>query len=114
MKKMILKEPFTSSPFSWGIEFRIEMFAVHTVTSITTSSWWAQSSVSSLWFNRVVKNLSQVSFIAMKETSREPSPKIAVRIGVENMEMIVNKTATPAVMEEMNNLGHDCLHYGVC
>ena len=31
-------------------------------------------------------------------TSSEPSPKIVVRIGVENMVMMVNKTATPAVM----------------
>ena len=35
-------------------------------------------------------------------TSREPSPKIEVRIGVENMVMMVNKTATPAVMENIN------------
>ena len=31
-------------------------------------------------------------------TSSEPSPKMAVRIGVENMVRMVNKTATPAVM----------------
>ena len=35
-------------------------------------------------------------------TSSEPSPKIEVRIGVENMVMMVNKTATPAVMENIN------------
>ena len=34
-------------------------------------------------------------------TSSEPSPKIVVRIGVENMVMMVNKTATPAVMKKM-------------
>ena len=31
-------------------------------------------------------------------TSREPSPKILVRIGVEKLVMIVNRTAMPAVM----------------
>ena len=38
----------------------------------------------------------------MKETSREPSPKIEVRIGVEDMVMMVNKTATPSVMKKIN------------
>ena len=32
-------------------------------------------------------------------TSTEPSPKMEVRIGVENMVMMVSKTATPAVMK---------------
>ena len=31
-------------------------------------------------------------------TSREPSPKIAVRIGVDNMVRMVSRTATPSVM----------------
>ena len=42
------------------------------------------------------------SFVFRCFTSREPSPKIVVRIGVENMVMMVNKTATPAVMENIN------------
>ena len=36
-------------------------------------------------------------------TSREPSPKIEVRMGVDNMVMMVKITATPSVLEEMRN-----------
>ena len=36
-------------------------------------------------------------------TSREPSPKIEVRMGVDNMVMMVKSTATPSVFEEMRN-----------
>ena len=42
------------------------------------------------------KTKSCFSFVL---TSSEPSPKIEVRIGVENMVMMANKTATPAVMK---------------
>ena len=37
----------------------------------------------------------------MEETSREPSPKMQVRMGVDNMVRMVKITATPAVVEEM-------------
>ena len=36
-------------------------------------------------------------------TSREPSPKIEVRMGVDNMVMMVKITATPSVLEEIRN-----------
>ena len=36
-------------------------------------------------------------------TSREPSPKIEVRMGVDNMVMMVKITATPSVLEEMRD-----------
>ena len=43
-------------------------------------------------------------------TSREPSPKIEVRMGVDNMVMMVKSTATPSVLEEIreffNYAGH--------
>ena len=39
----------------------------------------------------------------MAHTSREPSPKIEVRMGVDNMVMMVKITATPSVFEEMRN-----------
>ena len=35
--------------------------------------------------------------------SREPSPKIEVRMGVDNMVMMVKITATPSRLEEMRN-----------
>ena len=34
-------------------------------------------------------------------TSREPSPKIEVRMGVDNMVRMVKSTATPSVVQEM-------------
>ena len=34
-------------------------------------------------------------------TSREPSPKIEVRMGVDNMVMMVKITATPSMVEEI-------------
>ena len=37
-------------------------------------------------------------------TSREPSPKIQVRMGVDNMVRMVKSTATPSVVQEMRNL----------
>ena len=52
--------------------------------------------------NRWKKVLVFVSFVFMCFTSREPSPKIEVRIGVVNMVMMVNKTATPAVVKKIN------------
>ena len=36
-------------------------------------------------------------------TSREPSPKMQVRMGVDNMVMMVKSTATPSVLREMNH-----------
>ena len=41
------------------------------------------------------------AFVARLHTSREPSPKIEVRMGVDNMVMMVKITATPSVLEEM-------------
>ena len=41
--------------------------------------------------------------MAPLHTSREPSPKIEVRMGVDNMVMMVKITATPSVVEEMRN-----------
>ena len=40
----------------------------------------------------------------MEETSREPSPKIEVRMGVDNMVMMVKITATPSVLKEIMEL----------
>ena len=41
--------------------------------------------------------------MARLHTSREPSPKIEVRMGVDNMVRMVKITATPSVLEEMRN-----------
>ena len=36
-------------------------------------------------------------------TSREPSPNMQVRMGVDNMVMMVKSTATPAELEHVRN-----------
>ena len=36
-------------------------------------------------------------------TSREPSPKMQVRMGVDNMVRMVKITATPSVVQKMRN-----------
>ena len=45
-------------------------------------------------------------------TSREPSPKMQVRMGVDNMVMMVKITATQSVLEVMRNsyvlIAHSC------
>ena len=69
--------------------------------SCTSTSAGSSSSVSSPWFKKDAKEvLVFASFVFMCFTSSEPSPKMVVRIGVENMVMMVNKTATPAVDEK--------------
>ena len=52
--------------------------------------------------SKQMQNKLLVVFFRSSVTSREPSPKMEVRIGVENMVMMVNKTATLAVMEKIN------------
>ena len=71
--------------------------------STSTSAGSSSASASSPWFKTDAKEvLVLVLFVFMSFTSSEPSPKIEVRIGVENMVMMVNKTATPAVIENID------------
>ena len=42
-------------------------------------------------------------FLAPLHTLREPSPKIEVRMGVDNMVRMVKITATPSVLGEINH-----------
>ena len=70
-----------------------------TSSSTAATLQWAKSSVSSPLF----KKLIQFAFVAALHTSREPSPKIQVRMGVDNMVRMVKITATPSVVEEMNH-----------
>ena len=42
--------------------------------------------------------------MARLHTSREPSPKIVVRMGVDNMVRMVSRTATPAVLIKLSKM----------
>ena len=53
-------------------------------------------------FDEIEKESMGVWCLKSEHTSREPSPKILVRIGVESMVRMVKITATPSVVIEKN------------